>query len=136
MWFLIAVCIVCWAVWAIVEKLATNHASPLMMQVISGYAYSVFAPMIFLYMKARNIPVVWTAKGICLTLTASLLATIASLAFTSAIQRAHVHLVVGLTSAYPILTFLLCAIFLSEPVTVFKLIGISLIVCGTIMLAW
>jgi transporter family protein len=134
-WILVAICILCWGTWAVVEKLAVRHASPMMMQVIGAYAYSAIAPVIFLYMKGTGQSTSWTVPGIAWTSLACLLATVASFCFQFAIQRSHVHLVVGFTSTYPVLTFLLCWLFLGEPVTWQKLVGIVAIVVGTILMA-
>lgn len=133
-WALIATCIICWSAWAVVEKVGTRHVSPLMMQVIGAYAYSALAPILFLYMKATGAPTVWNHQGVAWTVIACILATIASLAFQVAIQREHVHLVVGFTSTYPVLTFLLCALVLGEPVTLRKMFGIVAVVVGTVLL--
>lgn len=134
-WLLVTICVICWGTWAVFEKMGTKHVTPLMMQVIGAYVYSAIAPLVFLYLKATGQQSNWNLPGMLWTTGACLLATIASLCFTTAIQRSHVHLVVGFSSVYPILTFLLCAIFLGEPVTGVKLLGIAAIVLGTILLA-
>lgn len=135
-WLLVTICVVCWGTWAVFEKQGTRYVSPLMMQVIGAYVYSAVAPIVFLYMKATGQQSSWNAPGIAWTAGACALATCASLAFTTAIQKSHVHLVVGFSSTYPVLTFLLCAIFLGEPVTTLKLLGIAAIVLGTALLSW
>lgn len=134
-WFLIIVCVISWGVWSVMQKLATTHTSPMMMQVIGAYVYSAVAPLIFLYMKATNSTTTWSTKGIMWTTASCVVAIIASLSFATAVQKAHVHTVVGWTSTYPVLTFILCTIFLGEAVTFTKLIGMTLVVMGTIALA-
>lgn len=135
-WLLVTICVICWGTWALFEKMGTRYTSPLMMQVIGAYVYSAVAPIVFLYMKATNTQTNWSITGILWTAGACVLATIASLSFTTAVQRAHVHLVVGFTSIYPVLTFVLCWIFLDEQVTPLKMLGIAAIVAGTVMLSW
>lgn len=132
-WVLIVLCIFCWGSWAVAEKLAAQQISPLMMQIIKAYAYSALAPILFMYMKVRNDETSWNHKGVFWTLVSFTLATIASISFAAATQRTHAHLVTGMTSSYPVLTFLLCAFFLGEPVTMMKLVGIAVIVLGTII---
>ena len=134
-WLLVAICVICWGTWAVFEKQGTKHVSPLMMQVIGAYVYSAVAPIVFLFMKATGKSADWNVSGIAWTAGACVLATVASLSFTTAIQRSQVHLVVGFTSTYPVLTFLLCAIFLGEPVTMVKLLGVCAIVLGTVLLS-
>jgi len=135
-WLLIAICVICWGVWAVVEKQATRHTSPLMMQVIGAYVYSAVAPILFIFMKATNVQTSWNVPGVAWTAIACVLATVAGLCFTTAIQRAPVHTVIGFTSTYPVLTFVLCALFLNEHVTLTKLAGIVAIVLGTVLLSW
>lgn len=135
-WLLIVICVACWGVWAVLEKQASRHASPLMMQVIGAYAYSAIAPIVFMYMKATGQSATWNLPGTLWTVGACVLATVASISFTVAIRQSPVHLVVGFTSTYPILTFLLCAIFLGESVTVLRVAGIAAIVLGTLLLTW
>ncbi len=134
-WFLVAICIACWGAWAVTEKLSLRQMSPLMVIIIGMYAYSALAPLLWLYAKARGLSTDVTSGGIAWSLLTCVLATVAGLSFIHAIQRAHVHLVVGFTSTYPIVTFALCAIFLGEPVTAWKLLGIAAICCGTVLLA-
>ena len=134
-WMLILICIVCWSVWSITLKVATKSISPLMVQVVVAYVQSAMAPAIFLYMKARNIPTEWTPKGVTYATVACILSSIAGLSFLTALQKAPAHLVVGLVSIYPALTLVLSVIFLGELVTVTKIAGIILIVCGTIFLS-
>jgi uncharacterized membrane protein len=115
--------------------MGTKYMTPLMMQVVGAYVYSAIAPVAFLFMKATNITSDWNWRGVLWTSGACILATIASLSFNTAVQRTHVHLVVGFTSVYPVLSFLLCWIFLGEPVTTVKLLGIAAIVIGTVLLS-
>ena len=134
-WLLVVVCVSCWGAWGVVEKLATKHVSPMMMQVIGAYAYSAVAPVVFIYMKASGTKSEWNPSGVLWTTLACALAVTASLSFCTAIQRTHVHLVVGFSAVYPLVTFVLCALFLGEPVTLQKFVGIIAIICGAVMLS-
>ena len=135
-YFLVVVSIICWGITPILDKKALVHVSPLTMQVISSYTYSAIAPLMFLYMRALNVEPHWSGAGIAWTVLASVVATIGSLTFMMTMKHAHVYHVVGLTSVYPIVTFVLCAVFLGEPVTSIKLIGIVTIVTGVVILSW
>lgn len=129
----IVLCIVAWGCWGIVQKLAIRHASPFMVQIISSYVYSIVGPVIFLYMKATKQEMVWNPSGIAWTTLSCVLAVAGGLSFSAAIQRAPVNSVVGLTSAYPVLTFLLAAVLLGEPVTLRRVIGIVVVAAGLII---
>ncbi len=130
----IVICIIAWGCWGIAQKLAVKHASPLMMQVISSYVYSIVGPIVFLYMKAAGKETTWAPYGIAWTLLSCVLAVIGGLSFSMALQRASVNSVVGLTSAYPVLTFLLAATLLGEPVTLRKMLGIVIVSTGMIII--
>ena len=95
----------------------------------------MFAPAMFLYMKASGVVADWNAKGMFFAAIACVLTTIASLSFSAALQKAPVHIVMGFVSIYPALTFALSAIFLSETVTVMKLLGILAIGLGSLLLS-
>lgn len=114
--------------------MATKHSSPLMIQLMSMYVYSTIAPLLLLAMKSRSVPMEWSTAGIVWTAIACVLTTAAQTAFLYAIQRVQVHLVMGFTAFYPVLTFALCWAFLGEDVTVRKLIGIVTIVIGAILI--
>ncbi len=134
-WALVIVCIISWGTWAVCMKQGSRHVSPVMMQVIGSYVYSAIAPLAFLYMRASGETANWSVKGIAWVSVAVALVTAANLSFTTAIQQAPVYLVVGLTSVYPVLTLALSAVFLGEPVTLLKLVGIIVTILGVAMLS-
>lgn len=133
-WALISICIICWGSWAFIQKLALHNSSPMMIQVITAYVYSGLAPLLFLAMKAADIPITWNRSVITWATLGCLLAVTAGVAFTTAIQKTPVHYVVCFTSAYPILTYVLCTVFLGEPVTIQKFLGIIVVVAGLILI--
>lgn len=135
-WVPIVTCMICWAVWPLVMKSASKSISPLMIQIVIAYVHSMFAPIMFLYMKATGVIADWSPKGMMFAGLACVLTTTASLSFSTAIQKAPIHLVMGFVSIYPVLTFALSMIFLGETVTVLKFFGIIAIVLGTLMLSW
>lgn len=130
-WVLLAIAVVCWGSWSVVQKLASNSMSPMLIQLTSAYVYSAIAPVMFLVMKARGDSFNWSTSGILWTTLSSLLATAAGCAYLFAIERMDVHKTIGFTSMYPILTFALCAVVLKEDVTLSKMAGIVLICSGT-----
>lgn len=135
-WILICTCVLCWAIWPLVLKSASRNISPLMIQIIIAYVHSMFAPAMFLYLKASGVVADWNAKGMFFAAVACVLTTIASLSFSTAIQKAPVHIVMSFTAMYPAVTVLLSAIFLSESVTILKVVGIITVVVGVALLSW
>lgn len=135
-WVYVLTCIVAWGCWGVVQKLAVRNSSPMMTQVIGAYVYSVVGPVVFLYMKAVGRETIWSAQAIGWTTLATLLVMVGGLAFSTAVQKASVGGIVGLTSAYPVLTMALSWFILGEPVTLRKGIGIAIISIGIIVLGW
>lgn len=54
--------------------------------------------------------------------------------YLKALQLMEASMIVPLTSAYPLITLLLSVVFLSEPLTIIKSLGVILIVGGIILL--
>lgn len=132
MW--IALALVGWGSWTVVEKMALRNASPLMVQLISAYVYSLTAPIAFLAMKWRSDPMVWTRGGIFWVTLGAIIATIANYAFLFAIENKPVHEVMSFTQLYPILSFILCWAVLGEAFTVTKVLGAILMIAGCIIM--
>jgi len=126
----IALALVGWGSWTVIEKMALRSATPLMIQLISTYVYSAIAPIAFLTMKWRSDPMVWNKWGVFWVTVGALVATVANYAFLFAIQAKPVHEVLSFTQLYPILSFVLCWWLLGEAFTVQKAIGAILMVAG------
>lgn len=133
-WPYVLTCIVCWALWGVIQKVAVRDSSPMMVQLITAYVYSAVAPMMFLYMKATGKATTWSAHAIAWTTVSCALIIAGALAYSTAIQRASVNSVVGWTSTYPALAVFLCWALLGEPVTSKKVVGIAVVVFGLFIL--
>src|SRR5579871_4891005 len=119
----IALALVGWGSWTVIEKMALRNATPLMVQLISCYVYSFIAPFAFMVMKWRNDTMVWTKGGIFWVSLGAIVASIANYAFLFAIDNKPVHEVLSFTQLYPILSFVMCWLLLGEQFTVQKAIG-------------
>lgn len=135
-WPYILTCIFAWGLWGVVQRLSIRHASPMMVQVIAAYVFSIVGPALFLYMKATGQKTEWNAPGILWTTLASLLVVVGGLAFSNAVSKGSVGGTVGLTSAYPVVTLALSWLILGEPITLRKAIGIAIVSIGIIVLGW
>ncbi len=135
-WLYIAVAIVAGGCWGIVQKMALRDSSPLMVTVVSAYVYSIIGPAVFLYMKGAGKSVSWSMSSILWVCLACVLVTVKAFAFSSAVQQAPVGLTVGLTGAYPLLTFALSALVLGEAVTLQRLVGVAVVSIGILVLSW
>ena len=108
--------------------------TPLMTQMVGAYAYSAVAPIVLMYMKATKLPTEWNVPGVLWTSLSVVLATIAGISFVYAIQKTQTHVVLGITSANPVLAFVICAIFLGESVTLLRVVGMFLVIVGVTLL--
>ena len=133
-WFYVVFVVISWGTQHVLDKFALAHTSPQMIQVVSALCYALVAPIMLCYMKATGMSIDWDIRSIGWIAIASTLATLASIAFLTALQRMQTHLVIGLTSCYPLVAFLLCIMFLGESITTLKLIGITAIIAGTVLL--
>lgn len=133
-WALIALCTFAWAFWAVAQKMALRSMTPLMTQMVGAYVYSAVAPVVLLYMKATRLPTEWNVPGVLWTSASVVLATVAGISFVYALQRAQTHVVLGITSANPVIVFVICAAFLGEEVTLLRAIGMGCVVVGVTLL--
>lgn len=127
---LLIICIVCWGVWSLTQKMAVQTSSPLMMLMISSYVYSIIGPGVFMYMKLKRLPTDWDTKGFMWTVTGSLIGVIASLSYAHAAKRNPVYILSAVTSVYPIISILLSWAFLNEQITLRNMFGMCLVVLG------
>jgi len=133
--FLIITCIACWGAWAVAQRLALRNMTTFSSMITAMYVYSVFAPAMFLYAKSMNVPNELNVRGVLWQTVACVLTTTAVVAFSEASRTVPVHLVVGLTSLYPVVTLVLSAVFLGEPVTLLRAAGILVITLGVVMVS-
>lgn len=129
MWLLV-VCIVCWGVWGFTQKLAVQNSSPLMMLMMSSYLYSIIGPLVFVWMRLKQLPTDWNITGFLWTTVGCLLGVGASLAYASAAKKTPIFVLSATTAVYPIISLLLAWCFLNETITVKNIIGIICVVFG------
>ena len=134
-WLLMFITVLMYGIANITQKIAVRYMSPVMVEVVSAYVYSVIGPMLFLYLKASNLPTVWDSRGVAWTILTSIIGAIGALSFLFALKTTPVHIVTGITATYPFVTFIACMFVLNEHITLYKVLGMLLVLCGTAMLA-
>jgi uncharacterized membrane protein len=132
-WIVLAV--IGWGSWSVFSKLAVQGSSPLMVPLTTAYVYSALAPIMYMTMKAKAVPIAWTTRGVLWTTCATLSALLANYSFLFAVQTRSTTTVVALTQVYPIVTFFLCWTVLGEAFTVTKLVGMVLLVSGAVLMS-
>jgi uncharacterized membrane protein len=131
---LIAITTLCWGSIGVVERIALRHVSPQSGQVLGGITYITIMACMYAYFRATGVPIVFNVWGVLWVMVCSILAAVGGLAFAFAMKRAPVHIVTGFTSTSALVAFFLCWLVLHEEITRMKIIGIVLIVLGTVAL--
>lgn len=130
------VAVLAWGAAGIFDKLAMKGIDP-----FSGVMVRMFivttAVVVFCIATGRMRPVLEFAPHTYLYLVCSGLmgGFIGQLAYYVAVKEAPVSQVVPITATYPVVAFLLAAIFLRESVTFPKVAGLVLVVTGLMLLS-
>ena len=130
---MIVFCIVAWGAWAVTQRMALRYMTPVPIQLVTMFAYTVLAPLVLLTMKVRGVTMTWSTTGIVWSMASCVLVLCANLCFLVAISRMPAYLVTSFTSVYPAFTVLLCWLFLGEQITSMKTFGISMIIAGIVV---
>jgi len=126
--------IVLWGVGGILDKWLTGRLDPLSIVIVR----SVFVVLVILSYGGvlRQLPrwgeIAGPLYGV-LFVQAALIA-LSMVCYFRALKHAEASLIIPLTSAYPLVTLVLAVLFLHEPLTVRKIAGVALILCGMVFL--
>lgn len=126
----IIVAIICWGLWGIFGKAAQLRIYPAQVSLIAALASVITVPIYVTLLRTFKHPFLFDVKGNSFALIAALCGACASLSYTFALRTESVGKVVGLTSAYPIVTFILSIFIFNETVTFAKVVGLCLIFIG------
>lgn len=127
---LVALVVLLWGAWGLVQKRAVEASSPAMVQLVVAYVYSAAAPVIFMAMKVRGEPVVWTLASVSWSVLTAVLAASAAWLYLCALRAQPAGYVAGVTSAWPLVTLLLSWALMDEAMSSMKLLGIALSAAG------
>lgn len=130
----LAVCVLAYGLWAIFGKLGARSLDPVLCQAVACATAGVFAPVLFVAARIQGRPTAITT-GIGWVVAAQVCATVATLAFYFALKTRDAASSTGVSSLYLVVTCILSAVFLREPMGPAKVFGVLLIVIGTWVLA-
>src|SRR4029077_498495 len=130
----IVIVLICWGLWAFLEKLAVSKIHPAQIQIINCIIGCLLIPIYFGMLKAKNVVATINFIGVLYVVAASLCATIASYTFFHVLKSNEVGTTTIISSTYPIITLLLGAIFLGEAITMPKIVGTFLVLLGIALL--
>ena len=129
----LAVAFAGWAFWAFACKMVAMKLHPIWMQ-FSSYGLGFLCFPIFWYLLKQDKPVPLNMSGVIWAIIGGASGIIAYLFYTLALKTTNIGTASVVVSCYPILTFILAAIFLGETVTTMKIAGIISIIIGVVLL--
>ena len=126
------VAMVAWACWQLAAKVALRFLSPIEAQTVFTLSGVLFLPF-YLYGRSafQRMPFSWTGVGFAAL--ASLLGTVAMLAYSSALTTKDIGASVFAITAYPALAMLLAVPILGEHLTWTRVIGMMLVITGVVI---
>jgi drug/metabolite transporter (DMT)-like permease len=130
--FFLATYIIAVGVGSFLQKFVMGKVSPYQLEVITALGmFAVSVPALLIAQKSLNIPI----KDAPLALLVGLLFSIGSFVYVLAVSRLPVGIAAPVSTGYVVLAVALSAIFLKEPVTLMKGLGIILTVAGVAILS-
>ncbi|MGH8659985.1 MAG: EamA family transporter [Gammaproteobacteria bacterium] len=123
-----------WGLWGAFGKLASRSMEPTALMLLSyGGIVLVFPIIAALFARGINPRVLGIDAGYAVL--SGFIAGLGFLFFYLALSTGKVTHVVVITAAYPIVTVLVAALFLAEPITLKSVLGVTLVVAGILLLA-
>jgi drug/metabolite transporter (DMT)-like permease len=133
---LIIVCVILWGISSFLNRLSVERMPPLLMQVIVGSVFLFYIP-VALRLTGVNNPLnyKWSAYSVTLTAIATLCSITANvLLYTSIKGSEHSGSSTMMISLYPVVTLILSIFILHENFTVYKVIGVIVMLAGAYLL--
>ncbi len=117
--------------WGFFPKLAVNYISP-QSALVFEVAGAILIGLLILFMIDFR-PDMHPA-GILFAMLTGITGMLGTLFFFAAASKGKISLVVSMTALYPLITILLAAIFLREPITAKQLLGIGFALFAIVLL--
>lgn len=129
---LIAITIIAWGVGSVLQKLASNNAHPVMIGVIQVGLYIVLLPLALIFFK---VSFSINQLGFWYSLVGGAFMCLGSIASIFILKMGGgAGETVALTSVYPVVTLLISASLLGEPLTIKKVLGCLAAVVAVVLL--
>lgn len=120
--------------WSFFLKLATRTLHPFQIYIVNCCVGLLLLPL-YIGIVSTRVSQPFKLNGILWAIAATLCATIAAISFIYSIRGGNnVASLSAISSASPIITLMLAALFIGEQITIFKAIGILLIIAGIAVL--
>lgn len=130
--FFLATYILTVGIGSFLQKFVMNKVTPFQLEVITAIGmFCISVPALLLAQKSFSLPI----KTAPLSLLVGLLFSIGSFVYVLAVSKLPVSVAAPISVGYVVLAVTLSAIFLKEPITLMKGIGILLTVAGVAILS-
>jgi transporter family protein len=125
---------VLWGFWGIAGKFAVERAHPFSVQLVYSIPFIFFIPIWYLLSRRSEVQGLVDPQAIGWAIAASVSSILAVLLFIFALRDKPASIAVAITAIYPLVTLALALVTKTEVFSVYKAIGIVLIIAGVIIL--
>lgn len=122
-----------YGLWGFFPKLAVTYISPASALIweVAGAMLVGLVSLFWVGFQPDTHP-----KGILFAVLTGVTGMVGTLFFFAAASRGKISVVVSMTALYPIITIMLAALFLREPVTAKQVLGMLCAVAAIVLLTW
>ncbi len=132
-WLLLStVTLFSWGLWALLNKIALKDMSWQQVYVVSIFVSIAAILIVYVFFKP---PIDLQSRGFSFALSASILGTVAVMAFYAALEAGKASIVVPFTSLYPVIAIVLSYIFLNERLSSTQGLGVMLAVIAILLMS-
>jgi len=123
--------LIIYGLWGFFPKLAVTYINPVsaLIYQVAGAMLVGLATLFWVGFQPETHP-----KGILFAVLTGVSGVLGTLFFFAAASRGKISVVVSMTALYPIITILLAAVFLREPVTAKQILGMLCAVAAIVLL--
>ena len=133
--YLIFLPTVLYGLWNLLMKFAAVRLHPVQMGIVQSCTLLALLPLYIWYVSSR-VETQFTSAGVVYMVIATLCAAVAAMTFAFVIKTADIGISSAIISTSPVITCILAASFLNEPITLKKVAGIILSVSGVAILGY
>jgi len=124
--------LLCWGLWGIFSKLASNYSRPRQTLIFQAVGVVVFALVV---LSIEQFQIQRTAAGFWWAVAGGFINFVGFLAFFAAVDKGKVSTVISLSSLYPVVTIALSVLLLHERITKREGLGIAFALAAGWLLA-